>query len=720
MSTEPLDLVLRALERCGCHPRKSGTGWSARCPAHDDAHASLSLNVGEGGRALLKCHAGCHNKAIVSALGLSLSHLMPNSGDRALSRPKRVCAYDYRDESGTMLYQVIRYSPKGFRQCRPEGKKCVWNLNGVRRVLYRLPELLKADPETVIHIVEGELDVDRLREHHLEATCNPGGAGKWKAVYNTHLEGRPVVVIPDNDAPGRKHAHDVASSLYGTAASLKVLELPGLPDHGDVSDWLNEGHDIEELVRIAETTPEWTPDRAEPLAEAGEKHIDSGVANMERLVAQHHRDVRYLYRVGWYSWDDRRYAPNAEAHLTRRAIRTVRGMYHEAADIENQRERESFLAHIRRSESEPEIRRMLLLAKDHEEIYVPTVEHFDRDPMLFNVQNGTLNLRTRELQPHRREDLLTKLAGCAYDPKADSPTWTAFLETVFDGDQDMIGFVQRLAGYCLTGEVRDHVLPIFWGDGANGKTTLIRTLLNLMGEYGTPAPRDLLVVRKHAAHETELMVLLGARLAAAVETPLGAYLAETLVKNLTGNDAFKARHVFKDFVTIIPTHKVIMATNHKPQIQGTDNAIWRRLLLVPFTVTIAPEDQDVHLLDKLTLELPGVLSWAVQGCKDWQDAGLKPPMQVKVATDSYRQESDHLPVFMEESCVLQPFAKVEKGTIFVEYALWCEKNGESPMPKVELGRRLKALGVTDEKSSGRRYWSGIGLVTKDRITREGQ
>jgi putative DNA primase/helicase len=256
-------------------------------------------------------------------------------------------------------------------------------------------------------------------------------------------------------------------------------------------------------------------------------------------------------------------------------------------------------------------------------------------------------------------------------------------------------------------------LPIFWGDGANGKTTFIRALLTLMGDYGATAPPDLLVVKKHKEHPTELMVLMGARFAATVETPLGAFLNETLVKNLTGNDTITARWVFKNFVSFTPTHKLLMATNHQPAIRGTDNAIWRRLLLVPFAVTIRPEDQDVHLLDKLTLELPGILNWAVQGCTDWQDASLDPPPQVRVATDSYRQESDHLPGFLDEACVIQPFTKVEKGAIFVAYTNWCQRNGETPMPKLELGRRFKALGLQGEKSNGRRFWKGIGLVPKD-------
>jgi putative DNA primase/helicase len=697
--------------------KRSGTGYSARCSVHDDRNNSLSLSDGDIGVQVF-CHVCGKDETenVLAAVGLTFKDLMNGNGKGHRSPMNIVTTYPYRDETGAEKFESCRLFPKDFRVRRPDGTGGhIYNLDGVRRVPYRLPELLQSDKETVVYIVEGEKDVDRIRAFGLRSTCNLGGAGKWRKEYNRHFAGRPVVLIPDNDDPGRKHAQAVAASLHGTAASIKLLNLPGLPEHGDVSDWLDAGHDVEELVRLEEAASPWTPAAPVPDTATGEVqlHIDSGLANMERLVRQHHHDVRYLKGPGWYAWDGRRFAPDAEAELVRRAIATVRTMYHEAAAIEGEKARTAFLNHIRRSESEPEIRRMVALAQSHRDIYITKAARFDSDPMLLNLHNGTLDLRTRALLPHRREDQLTKLAGCVYDPNATCPTWTAFLETIFAGDQDMIGFVQRLAGYCMTGEVREHVLPIFWGDGANGKTTFINTILAVLGEYATTAPPDLLVVRKHKGHPTELMDLMGARFAAAVETPLGAFLDESLVKNLTGGDRIKARYCFKDFVEFPPTHKLLLATNHRPAVHGTDGGIWRRLLLIPFAVTIAPEDQDEHLLDKLTLELTGILNWTVQGCTDWQETGLKPPKQVRVATKSYREESDHLPGFIEECCVIANHAKVEKGTAFAEYTGWCQRNAESPMPKLELGRRFKALGAGDEKSNGRRFWTGIGLAAKD-------
>jgi 5S rRNA maturation endonuclease (ribonuclease M5) len=246
--------------------RAAGEGrWSARCPAHDDQRASLSISAGEGGKTLLHCHAGCPTADVLAIIGLTPRDLFANangSNGNGHARPARreVAQYDYRDEQGNLLYQVVRFDPKDFRQRRPTpGGGWTWKLGDTRRVLFRLSELLAADPAATVFVVEGEKDVDRLHALGLAATCNVGGAGKWRAEYNDCLRGRPVVILPDNDAPGRAHAAQVAAALHGVAASVKVLELPNLPDKGDVSDWIDHGGNAEELARLADAAAEWEP-----------------------------------------------------------------------------------------------------------------------------------------------------------------------------------------------------------------------------------------------------------------------------------------------------------------------------------------------------------------------------------------------------------------------------------------------------------------------------
>jgi hypothetical protein len=242
--------------------------WSARCPVHEDRRNSLSVGIASDGTVLLKCHAGCSAADVVAAVGLTLADLFPRSqqgGRRSNGKPRIVATYDYRDECGELVFQVCRMDPKDFRQRKPDGNGgWKWTTKGVRKMLYRLPELVAADPLQPVFVVEGEKDVDRLWSMGLVATCNPGGAGKWKPEYAKTLRGRHVVVIPDNDKAGTDHAADVARSLCGIAASIKVIELPGVPSKGDVSDWLGDDGTAGDLLTLAEETPDREPDDEAP------------------------------------------------------------------------------------------------------------------------------------------------------------------------------------------------------------------------------------------------------------------------------------------------------------------------------------------------------------------------------------------------------------------------------------------------------------------------
>ncbi len=254
--------------------RKTAAGWQARCPAHDDQTASLAIALGDDGRLLLHCHANCATADVLRAVNMTMADLMPKQNGGSHNEPHQtngaarskgksvgriVAEYDYHNESGKLLYQAVRFEPKDFRQRAPNGDGWSWKLNGVNRVLFRLPKLLAADPSKTVFICEGEKDVLALAALGLVATCNVGGAGKWRAEYSEVLRGRNVVVLPDNDDAGRDHAATVANSLAGIAATVKVIELPDLPPKGDVSDWLAAGGTVEQLAELVEAAPEWTP-----------------------------------------------------------------------------------------------------------------------------------------------------------------------------------------------------------------------------------------------------------------------------------------------------------------------------------------------------------------------------------------------------------------------------------------------------------------------------
>lgn len=243
---------------------KSGDNWSAKCPAHDDRMSSLSLKVAESdGRLLMKCHAGCKFGDIISALGLQAKSFFQNS--KGAVTIVETESYSYRDANGKLLYQAVRREPKGFRQRRPDGNGgWIWNLQNVERVLYRYPELLEADEKRVVFVVEGEKDVETLAGLGMVATCNPGGAGKWREDFSEALAGRTVVVIPDNDEAGITHAEQVAESVQRYAAQVKLIKLPGLSDKGDITDWIQAGGSRQMLQDLFREVQPWSDSMKAP------------------------------------------------------------------------------------------------------------------------------------------------------------------------------------------------------------------------------------------------------------------------------------------------------------------------------------------------------------------------------------------------------------------------------------------------------------------------
>jgi putative DNA primase/helicase len=375
-----------------------------------------------------------------------------------------------------------------------------------------------------------------------------------------------------------------------------------------------------------------------------------------------------------------------------------------------------------KSESAPRLHAMIDLAASEADVPVRPAD-LDADPMLLNVLNGTIDLRTGALRPHRPADLITKLAPVEYRQGAPCPLWRELLDKVFLADRELIAYLQRLVGYFLTGEVREQVLPIFWGAGSNGKTTLVTTVMGVLGEdYAVKAPRDLLLARKGDQHPTKVVRLFGRRLAVCSELGEGEALDEAMVKDLTGGDLLTARGMREDYWQFRATHKVILVTNHKPEIRGTDEGIWRRPRLVPFNAYFwdpdRPEDRakglpaeyrkDAGLADKLRAELGGILSWAVEGCLAWQREGLGSAAAVTGATWEYRAEQDSLSRFLEEECLLGAGNKVRASDLHGRYVYWCQRAGEEPVSRKAFGTALGRRGYQRFTSDGT-WYRGIGL-----------
>ena len=440
------------------------------------------------------------------------------------------------------------------------------------------------------------------------------------------------------------------------------------------------------------------------------RHL-TDLGNAERLVADHGERLRFIPGLGWYTWDSRRWKRDRDGDVVRCMKETVRGLAAEAATVRDDTTRKQLLAHALRSEGRTRIVHAIDLAESDSRI-IASVDALDADPWKLNVTNGTIALNVGELLEHERGDLITQLAPVTYSDDATAPRWEHFLDEVFDGDGDLIAFVQRAVGYSLTGSTREQVLFVLYGSGANGKTTFIEVMRALLGDYGKQTPAETFLERRETI-PSDLARLRSVRFVAAVETGEGRRLNETLVKRLTGGDSIAARFMYGSWFEFRPAFKAWLATNHKPYVRGTDEAIWRRLRLIPFTRTIPDDTRDPDLGWKLRRELPGILRWAVEGCLDWLDQGLHPPSTVSTATAAYRQEMDVLGGFLDECCVINPDAMATAADLYGRYLDWVEASGERDrLTKKAFGLRLAERDFEQHKDRTTRWWRGLGLLVE--------
>jgi putative DNA primase/helicase len=432
-----------------------------------------------------------------------------------------------------------------------------------------------------------------------------------------------------------------------------------------------------------------------------------------RLVAVYGDWLRYVpaWRR-WLVWDGARWEHDTtgQAHRWMKAI--ARALTATALAITDDKERAAALALARRGESSHAIAGALTLAGTEREFAV-TPDDLDADPFLLNCRNGTLDLRTLELRGHDPADLLTKITGAAYDPHARGAEFTKFLERV-QPDETMRAYLARLVGHALEGRVVSHILPIFHGPGANGKGTFTGVTLTALGDYADAADPELLTARTFDAHPTGTADLFGLRLAVLGESEHGRRLAEATVKRLTGGDRIKARRMREDFWSFDPSHTFLMLTNHKPLVSGTDEGIWRRLRLVPWNVVISPAERDEELGGRLALEAGAVLTWLVDGYRDWRARGLADPEQVTSATGGWRAESDALARFIAARCLTGPHWHVGSSDLFAAWCAWCRDENEDPGTQTAFAGALQTRGLDNYTSNGRRRWRGIALTDEGR------
>lgn len=439
---------------------------------------------------------------------------------------------------------------------------------------------------------------------------------------------------------------------------------------------------------------------------AGEQHTGQ-VRIAYRLRAAYRDRLLHVHGLGWHYWDGTRWAADDSGTAKRAVLDVLRCSL--ADSLGDKRLQQD----VRRCESDSGINGVLGIAA----ALVPfaaAARNLDADPYLLNTANGTLDLRTLIMSAHRPADRITKICNGAYHPDAGSPLWIAFLARVLP-DQSVREFLQRLVGVALLGAVREHVLPILTGVGANGKGTFYEAVLHTLGDYASTAEPDLFMHRD-GAHPTGEMDLMGRRLIVVSESERNRRLAEATMKRLTGGDPIRARRMRQDFVQFDPSHLPMLITNHLPKVSADDAAVWRRLRVVPFDVVIPEDEREGALGERLKLEADGILGWALAGWRDYSDRGaLDEPSRVLAATDAYQVASDALRRFIDEECVVStPALKATTSQLFQAFEKWRVRDGAEALSQKVFGQALDRQGYpASNPVRGKRWRTGIALRATD-------
>ncbi|PGE86640.1 DNA primase [Bacillus pseudomycoides] len=435
------------------------------------------------------------------------------------------------------------------------------------------------------------------------------------------------------------------------------------------------------------------------------------LGNAERIAYEYGHVIKYVSDIGWFIWDGKRWKLDTKKEIERITAKVLRSLYKSEDESEMKWARMCERRNIRMNS-----------IKDLMPLVPGEREDFDRHKYLFNVENGIVDLKTGKLQPHDREIGLTKITNIAFDENAKCPTWLAFLDQIFLGDQDLVEYMQRLIGYSLTGDISEQIMMFLVGGGSNGKSTFINTIKDLIGEYGKQAKADTFIKKKDTGANNDIARLVGARFVSAIESEEGEKLSESFVKQITGGEPVLARFLRQEYFEFVPEFKVFFTTNHKPVIGGLDEGIWRRVKLIPFNLNLPAHKRDKRLPEKLSLEMPGILNWAIEGCMKWQKGKLKEPKVVAEATGQYKEDMDILAPFLDEVCYIDEqeneAIRIEAKELYNVYDNWCFKSGERSLGNRSFYRMLETKGFGKAKGTGNKtFLTGITLNERKPVTK---
>ena len=463
--------------------------------------------------------------------------------------------------------------------------------------------------------------------------------------------------------------------------------------------------------------------------------------NAERVIRRHGQNLRYCHGLGWATWTGThwQFGEASESDVITLATETIKTIREESKQCKDEEIKEKILKHAIKSEGVERIYASIRLAK-HKPAIRASTDQFDADRHLISFKNAVIDLRTSQIINHHRDQFFTRSLAHRFLPSTPCPRFEQFLQEVFCGDEDLIAFIQRAIGYTLTGEMSSQAFFFCYGEGSNGKSVLLGLIQHLLQSYAITAAPGLLIESRNEKHTTDIVDLRGRRMVVSSEVGEGKVLAEEMVKRMTGDGRLRGRLMHQNNVEFDITFKVWLMANQKPIVRGTDYAIWRRILLIPFNaVFVSPEEmtrlqqeakdggsvdptklsiKDEGLLKTLTAEAEGILAWAVEGAAEWYRKGLVPPPAVVAASAIYRGESDVIGRFIEECCTSGSDLEERASILLQAYSRWALENGEPAYKQKRFGDELSRKRVERFKNNIT-FYRGLCLnaIGKDYLAR---
>lgn len=627
--------------------------------------------------------------------------------------------WTYTDKDGRELYKKRRYDfPDGKKAYQPvifhngswtpvkaenDDLKDIFAVTP--KVLYNLPKVKQAD---IIFFTEGEKCAERLQSEISKAddlikflwaatTIYDNSKEKFNRSYIESLQGKIVIILPDNDKTGKEFAEKILRSIKKYCRAL-ICEIPNLAEKEDIFDFLekNSFQDFKNLV-------------TDKIPSLGTTDLDRS----KRFVRKYKTEI-LSGENGWHIWTGKKWTSDDN-----RVMELAKYFSQNMADELTQKYKENpetnkqYKILSQTVSRERSIKAIINLSRTDAEIQIRE-SALDSNINLLNLNNGTYDLVSHKFRDHKQDDLVSNILSYDYDPKAKCPQWEKFLNTVFEGNQELIKYIQKIVGYTLTGETKLQAWYFLYGSGRNGKSVFSEIISRLMESYGTKIRTESIMAKEHNSENAnpDIAKLKGKRLVIASEISDAHRLNESLIKDLTGGDKISARFLNRNPIEFSPQCKLYMYGNHKPFVRGTDEGIWRRIKLIPFKYTIPEKDVDPLLIEKLTKELSGILNWSLAGLKELQKQKylINEPEIIKDETKAYRSEMDVIGQFLEEyNYTIDSMLKIECKTVYDEYIEYCKNNGFSSLSHRRVSDNLKSRGIHSEAGSRNvKFYKGLG------------